>query len=304
MRAPAVGEVVSSWRPRLCSPAEADFARRVVLSCSPVSAARARSLLWASSRLATFGAEIGLSPTEADLLRPSVIERFVMVGLSGASGSRRRTVRANLRFVGARVAPSQFPPDPVALERLRTARPYTEAEIAAFLSLAAAQPTVARRMRATGLICLGAGAGLVGSDLRLVRGRDVVCPSGALSVRVVGRRARLVPVLRRYSEALVSSADFAGDGFVVGGVSPERHNVTHRLVDSLSGGEDLGRLSVPRLRASWLATVVRACGLPEVLSAAGLRDSKALFDIVSYLGVPDDERVVAVLGALGGPRTS
>lgn len=303
-RTPEVEAVVSSWRPRLCGAAEADFARRVVLACSPVSTARARSLLWATSRLAMFGVEVGLSATEADLLRPSVIERFVMVGLCGTSGSRRRTVRSNLRHVGRRVAPLQFPPDPVAVERLRTARPYDDSEIAAFLSLAAAQPTPARRMRATGLVCLSAGAGLVGSDLRQVRGRDVVRLSGVACVRVVGRRRRLVPVLSRYEDGLMASARFAGDGFVVGGLSPERHNVTHRLVHSLSGGEDLGRLSLPRLRASYLAKVLGAIGLPEVLSAAGLRDSKSLFDVVSYLGVPDDERVVTVLGRLGGPRPS
>jgi integrase len=295
-----VAEVVSAWRPQLVTPAEAAFARRVVLACSPLSAARARSLLWATSRLARFGTGVGLDADEESLLKASVIERFIMVGLAEASGSRRRTVRSNLRYVGRRVAPEQFSPEAVPVERLKTARPYTEPEIAAYLALAAAQPTPARRMRAAGLICLGAGAGLLGADLRQVRGTDVVSCLGSMCVRVVGRRRRLVPVLGRYREALSASASFAGDGFVLGGLSPTRHNVTHRLVDSLSGGADLGRLSVPRLRASFLTALIESAGLPEVLSAAGLSDSKALFDIVSYLGRPTEEAVVAVIGALGG----
>jgi hypothetical protein len=36
------------------------------------------------------------------------------------------------------------------------------------------QSTLARRMRATALICLGAGAGLIGSELRRLRGEDVI----------------------------------------------------------------------------------------------------------------------------------
>ncbi len=292
----AVERVVSSWRPRGVRAAEADFARRVVLVCEPVSPARARSLLWVSSRLALFGREVGLRPTEAELLRPGVVERFVMVGLAGTSDSRRRTVRANLRFVGRHAAPGQFPPEPMPVTRLCSARPYSKPEIAAYLALAGAQPTTARRMRASGLICLGAGAGLVGADLRQVRGGDVVVVADQLCVRVRGLRPRTVPVLAPYREALSTSTAFAGDGFVIGGVSPERHNVTHRLVDSLSGGEDIGRLSVSRLRASFLSAVVSAMGLPELLVAAGLRDSKALFDIVSYLPPPDEDRVIAVVG--------
>lgn len=299
----AVTTAISSWRPRLVGAPEEAFAKRVVLACGPVSPVRARSLLWATSRLAIFGMGIGLSPSEGDLLRPTVIERFITTGMPGTASSRRRTVRANLRFVGRHVAPTQFPPETVPVGRLFTGRPYSSAEIAGYLSLAAAQPTVARRMRATGLICLAAGAGLVGSDLRLVRGVHVAAVSGVACVRVTGRHPRLVPVLEPYREALSASASFAGDGFVVGGVKPERHNVTHRLVDSLSGGEDLERLSVSRLRASWLARVLSGIGLPELLAAAGLKDSKALFDLVSYLGPPNESRVVAVIGALGAGQS-
>jgi len=301
---PPVGveSVVSSWRPRRVGEAEAGFARRVVLACRPASPARARSLLWATSRLASFGREVGLPASEEALLRPGVIERFVMVGLAGASGSRRRTVRANLRFVARRVAPEQFPPETVPVARLSSARPYSRAEIAAYFSLAGAQPTTARRMRATGLICLGAGAGLVGADLRQVRGSDISEVSGVLCVRVRGLRPRLVPVLGSYRNDLSRAAGFAGDGFVIGGVKPERHNVTHRLVHSLSGGEDLSRLSVPRLRATFLAELLSGIGLPELLAAAGLRDSKALFDLVSYLPAPREARVVAVIGALGATQ--
>ena len=44
-------------------------------------------------------------------------------------------------------------------------------------------------MRAAGLVCLGAGAGLIRGDLRDVRGTDVACRSGGLVVAVRGAPA-------------------------------------------------------------------------------------------------------------------
>ena len=56
--------------------------------------------------------------------------------------------------------------------------------------LADAQPTAERRMRAAGLVCLGAGAGLIRADLRDARGSDVTCRSGGMVVTVRGARPR------------------------------------------------------------------------------------------------------------------
>ena len=98
-----------------------------------------------------------------------------------------------------------------------------------------------------GLIALGAGAGLVGTDLRCVRGVDVVARSGGLVVIVGGKKARVVPVLARYHDLLCESAAFAGAHYVVGGHDPRRHNVTTPLISSLAGG--VGPRS-PRRRAA------------------------------------------------------
>ena len=43
-------------------------------------------------------------------------------------------------------------------------------------------------MRAAGLVCLGAGAGLIRGDLREVRGSDVACRSGGVIVVIRARR--------------------------------------------------------------------------------------------------------------------
>jgi hypothetical protein len=112
------------------------------------------------------------------LLHPSVIERFT-AHAPGLTGVTRRTLRTSLRFLARAVVPALLPAD-APLPRKRAKAPYSPGEIDGYLALAAAQPAAARRMRAAGLVCLGAGAGLIRSDLRNVRGTDICRRSGAL----------------------------------------------------------------------------------------------------------------------------
>lgn len=137
------------------------------------------------------------------------------------------------------------PRSPSRCERAKA--PYKDSEIAAYVALAEAQPTPARAMRLSGLIALGAGAGLMGADLRAVRGSDVMARSGGVVVVVKGRRPRVVPVLARHHERLMTAASFAGEGYVTGGFSARRRNVTSGLVASVAGGTDLAAID-PGLR--------------------------------------------------------
>jgi integrase len=287
-----VAAVIAGYRPRMPE-AAGDFARATVAAVGPASPARAKALLWACARLASFGIGVGMDPLPAVLLHPSVIERFILVGTGGLSGTARRTLRTNLRHVaavmGAQVAP-------VALPRQRAKAPYTAAQIAAFLGLADAQPTLARRMRAQALICLGAGAGLIGADLRRARGVDVVARSGGVVVVVRGRRSRVVPVVSAHRERVVASARFAGDGWMIGGVDPDRHNVTTPLISSLAGGVDLERLDTGRLRSTWLTATAQRIGLKAFMDAAGITCSQRLGDLIAGLGAASEADAVAVLG--------
>ena len=59
-------------------------------------------------RLAAFAIPLGLDPVPEVLLHPSVIERFA-VSAPGLSGSARRTLRTNLRFLARTVVPAAGP---------------------------------------------------------------------------------------------------------------------------------------------------------------------------------------------------
>ena len=253
-----------------------------------------RNLLRAAGRLAGYAIGLGLEAVPEVLLHPSVAERFTRCA-PGLSGPARRTLRTNLRFIGRRVVPQLYPAD-LPLPRERSKQPYSTAEIGGYLALAAAQPTAARRMRAAGLVCLGAGAGLIRADLRQVRGTDICCRSGGVIVTVAGRRPRVVPALARYHQPLLESARFAGEQLVTGGADPARHNITNPLARSLAGGTGLPRLDASRLRATWLADCAQLLGLPAFMAAAGITCSQRLGDIIAGLDPGGEEQAVALLG--------
>ena len=175
-----VAAYIGRWRPSSVSPQAAAFARDVITAAGAGGAGageepavgggqarRLRASGWAWSRCR----------------RCCCTRRWP----SGSPGARRacravarRTLRTNLRFIGRRVVPQLYPAD-LPLPRERAKQPYSPAEIGGYLALADAQPTAERRMRAAGLVCLGAGAGLIRGDLRDVRGTDVACRSGGVS---------------------------------------------------------------------------------------------------------------------------
>jgi hypothetical protein len=276
------------------SPQAAAFARGVIARVAPQERERAKNLLWAAGKLADYGLGLGLEAVPEVLLHPSVTERFTRCA-PGLSGAARRTLRTNLRFVGRRVVPHLYPAD-LPLPRDRAKQPYSAAEIAGYLALADAQPTAERRMRAAGLVCPGAGAGLIRSDLREARGSDICCRSGGVLVAVRGARQRTVPALSRYQPRLLAAARFAGDGLICGGADPGRRNLTNPVVRALDGGGGLPRLDTSRLRATWLAGCGEALGLATFMHAAGISCSQRLGDLVSGLEPAGEAEAVRLLG--------
>lgn len=290
-------DFIARYQPRTLDPSAADVVRHTVASCCPKSIDRAKTLLWTAGQAVRFAESTGLA-LEAELLfHPSNIERLIQTATAHMSPAARRTLKTNLRHLGVRVVPAAYPAVQ-ALGRERSKKPYSPAEIAAFVALADAQPTRSRSMRASGLICLGAGGGIVGRELALVKGTDVVCRSGGVVVEVSGPKARPVPVLSAYHDRLLASSDFAGSGYVIGGDNPHRRNVTAHLSASLCGGTDLPALETGRLRATWLTAVAETLGLATFMAAAGIVCSQRLGDIIGWLRPGSEAEAVALLGAI------
>ena len=285
---------VPRWRPSSVSPPAAAFAREVIGQVAPEGRERAKNLLWAAGKLADYAIGLGLEAVPDVVLHPSVAERFTRCA-PGLTGVARRTLRTNLRFIGRRVVPQLYPAD-LPLPRERAKAPYGPAQIEGYLALADAQPTAERRMRTAGLVCLGAGAGLIRGDLRDVRGSDVACRSGGVIVTVRGTRPRAVPVLARYHARLLAAARFAGNGLICGGADRGRRNLTSPLITALDGGGGLPRLDTSRLRATWLADCAGLLGLATFMHAAGISCSQRLGDLVAGLEPAGEAEAVRLLG--------
>jgi integrase len=289
---------IGRWRPSSVSPQAAAFARQAVPLAAPEGRERAKNPLWAAGRLADYAISMGLDLAPEIVFHPSVIERFARCA-PGLSGVARRTLRTNQRFIARRAVPQLYPSD-APLPRERAKAPYSPAQIDGFLALADAQPTMERRMRAAGLVCLGAGAGLIRGDLRDARGSDVACRSGGVVVAVRGARARTVPVLDRYHAPLLAAAQSAGTALICGGAGPGRRNITNPLVAALDGGTGLPRLDTSRLRATWLADCAQQLGLATFMHAAGISCSQRLGDLIAGLEPAGEAEAVRLLG--GGRR--
>ncbi|MGH9089516.1 MAG: hypothetical protein ACRDYZ_15650 [Acidimicrobiales bacterium] len=149
-----MSEAIMGFTPRSATSAATSFAKEVVAAAAPETSHRAKAFLFAASRLGAFGEAVDLDLVPAVLLHPSVIERFVRLGCKDVSPATRRTLRNKLRAV-ARALDAR--PGPASLSRERSKLPYTQVQIANYLALCDAQPTVARRQRASALVCLSGG---------------------------------------------------------------------------------------------------------------------------------------------------
>lgn len=290
--------VIARYAPRSLSEPAGAFARAVVTAAAPQNAVRAKALLFAAGRLARFCESVGLELVGEWLLSEAVIERFIIEGCRSVSPATRRTLRTNLRAL-ARASERYPQPAAVGLVRERAKPPYSLAQIDGYLRLADAQPTLARRRRASALICLGAGAGVIAGELRHVRGSDVRARSGGVIVVISGARARSVPVLGRYQQRLSEAAAFAGDRYLIGGRNPDRRNVTDSLSAALSADRSLPRLQAGRLRCTWLVACAQRIGLHAFMHAAGISCSQRLGDLAATLPAVSEVELVKLLGGGG-----
>jgi len=290
-----VSLAIAAYAPCSVSAGAGAFAREVVRRAAPQSRQRAKALLFAAGRLAAFAQRVGLEPDEA-LFSEATVERFILVGCEGLAPASVRTLRTNLRALARSL--ERYPqPSPTPLVRERAKRPYSLAEIDGYLRLAAALSTERRRRRASALVCLGAGAGVIAGELRQLRGSDVAERAGGVLVLVGGSRARSVPVLARYRQPLLEAAALAGERLIVGGREPGRRNVSDALCAALSADSALPRLEPGRLRSSWLVECARQIGLAAFMQAAGIRCSQRLGDLAAQLPEASEHELIALLGA-------
>lgn len=250
------------------------------------SAARAASVL---SRLSAFGSARGLGDDPATLLDPDVVEAFCARGLAGRSTSTKGTYRSVLLGLGEvqgwsrRGRGTPFPGS-------HASAPYSPAERAELLAIAAAQRSAAKASSALVVLLAGIGAGLRRGELVALRGSDVVCHDDHVVVAVRAGVSRAVPVQAACAQRLAGLARQAGEGvlFRPGLNARGYKNAVNDFARRLLADPCSPRLSLGRCRATFLCDHLQA-GTPlgELLAIAGISEVGSLQRYTRYVpGAP------------------
>jgi hypothetical protein len=233
-------------------------------------------LVWADGQ--------GLPVVTATVVRTHTDE-YCRAGMPTSSEKSRADRRARLRWLADQVNPGQAPDKGVPVARPSIKPPYTEAEMAQLLRVLSTQPSAEKARQAALCVGLGAGAGIDAPDLRHLRREHISDDAtGGLTVRVIGRNPRSVPLMHRYAPLVRCGVAGLKPGQLLLGRFEERRNITGHAMAGVVALGDCPRIEQSRLRATWLATLMsQPVPLGLLLNAAGLRSARTLPDLLPYL---------------------
>jgi integrase len=217
-------------------------------------------------------------------LCPTVVEAFVVGGLSGRAPSTKGTYRSVLRSLGGAGRPGRataFPGSPAKV-------PYNGRERQELWAIAAAQRQGWRRRSALALLALGIGAGLRAGELAAATGEDVVVRQSGVVVRAGA--GRIVPVGGPYARTLAELAKEAGPGYLFcpGGADRGYKNFVNNFCYTLEADPAAPGLSSGRARSSFICDHL-AAGVPlgELLYISGIGEVESLLRYARHVpGAP------------------
>ncbi len=256
---------------------------RVTLA-KPLSPGMATRLLSAGAGLCVWAAAEHIPLDVEKIFSDETIERYVSEGLNAKPGGSSATIRSRLRRLARPATRNRT----ATIARSDIRPPYTPSEIRLLRRTVAAQRVAVRRRRLSALMALAAGCGCNATDVRYVRGVDVVrTVAGGLQIAVGGPRARTVFCLAGYEDDLAAAVEAVGDGPLVGGNgSSGRTSLASDLAALMQAGPDLPKLNVGRLRATWMVTMLSArVPFAALLKTAGVVSARSFVELLN--AVPD-----------------
>ncbi len=286
-----------------------EFVRDAVAACDCLTPYSARELLIALARhvhWCVFTA--GLPLDRAVVFHRDTIAEYIAYGCpqmsAGSAGNRRSQL---LRMSELLLPPATRTSRLAALPASPPTQPYSIPEQVALRSWAAGQVTQYQVVNCHVLLALGLGAGLSAAEVGDVQAGHLHCDADGVLVDVVGKRARVVPVLAEWESVLVDVADAAmrPDLYVF---RPRRDKAHRNLVGNFVDKTNIVRVrpNLQRMRATWIVTHLTA-GSPvkALVQAAGVDSLEALTRYLGY--VPDAdirEYRAAFRAATGGADQS
>lgn len=248
-------------------------------------------MMWRLAGFFRWARSVGLPMCESTLT-PANVERYVATACPKSSAG---SIRSTLRVAGRQSKANGWT-EPVQLPRARVSGPYSTREIAALWDSLPLQATPLQREFLEAVLLLGLGAGLSAASMRLAH-PEHVCrgPDGALEIHA-GRPDRIVPVRDEYADRLERFAANRSDPLCG---SPRRFETfPHRLAPHRGV-----RLSVARLRATWMARLmVEPVPMCELMRYAGLKTLRPLYELAPDIQIRPDVEIDARRAVRGVDR--
>lgn len=284
---------------------------------SPVSLPSARAQLctylhWQARQDIDFLTTSSVPDVVQVVLADAEIDRYLATDGAARRNSHRSRVAMRSMLASFRAAyPTQFPP-PRTRRRGAPADPILapvedwQADIALDVCRTLRNPGTRNNARALILTCRGTGAD--GGDLRHIRGTDIARRPGAgtWTTMTTPNRARDVPVLARYADALEDLAAGRPERCIISDVpAPCDPSAPSQLAGVINralhrAGYDF-TVSPERLRKAWLCEHLAAnTPLNTLLAAAGLKTLHSIEGLLANWGPPVPTRPEHLAYELGG----
>lgn len=293
-----VPEVLDAYQPTIARISAAQWARTRSLVIAAVEGAHYPSIHGAHLALRVVSAFVAWAEDEGvelhaeRLFQPDRVERYIGLRRSAATRRTRANERAVLRRVGrtaTRAAPWPAEPQPFQ-GHVHLKAPYSTDEVQGFWRAVDHQATDHRRHVLRAMLLLGLGAGLKPREVLECSASQVKSERGS-GLTAVFLDDRTVPVLDTYAESLRSLCREYPEGPLVGHWNRNRRDPFTGLRRGIEIPGHLPTLTAPRLRTTWMATVLQHdLRISEFMVIAGTVSSKSLECIAPYVpGRWDDD---------------
>lgn len=218
------------------------------------------------NQVANFAWLRGIPLTTDDLFTDGVISWYLRD--TDLTDATRATYRSRLVSVARAINPNAGQMLLLSYGKREPHRPYSDREAAELWAWARGQGTEHRRQSAQVLVALGLGAGLLRTDIALLRARDLRADHDGVLIDVPGSSERQVPVLARWEKPLIQALERvtdAADYLFRPACTTRGDNILTCLFEGREGVAP----SVYRMRATWIVTHLRANTPIRDLMAAG-----------------------------------
>lgn len=275
------------------------YLNELVRLARPSNAVSARNQIQALSYAARFANEREQPLVAESFLSPAFVDWYLEISMTEHGAHSKSTHRAALTAIGT-AATTRAPwtkPRP-RYPRANDALPYSPSEVSDYMALVDKQKTRRRSRLLEGLLALGIGAGLRGTEMTRVWARHVHREDDFTVIHVPGDSSRTVPFRRRFAPVVNQMALDHEAEPLLGPFREDQRDPLSRMKSLLHIPDYAPPLELRRLRATWMVQVLNEdVQLATFAEAAGVTDLR-FTALLPYLTTRKD-RDAEYLGLAG-----